>query len=45
MEATHITSNPRSEKLGTLNKDDDDDDEISNKQCSHYEKACDNNSQ
>ena len=23
MEATHITSNPRSEKLGTINEDDD----------------------
>ena len=27
MEATHITSNPRSGKLGMLNKDDDDDDD------------------
>ena len=26
MEATLITSNPRSSKLGTLNEDDDDDD-------------------
>mgnify|MGYP001794191526 CR=1 FL=1 len=25
VEATHITSNPRSGKLGTINEDDDDD--------------------
>ena len=37
---------PQEWDLGTLNKDDDDDDddEISSKQCSHYKKACDNNS-
>ena len=28
MEATHIMSNPRSGKLGTINKDDDDDDYV-----------------
>ena len=27
MEATHITSNPRSGKLGIVNEDDDDDDD------------------
>ena len=27
MEATHITSNPRSGKLGMVNEDDDDDDD------------------
>ena len=26
MEATHITPNPRDEKLGMVNEDDDDDD-------------------
>ena len=31
MEVTHITSNPRSGKLGTTNKDDDDDDGDENK--------------
>ena len=30
MEVTHITSDPRSGKLGMLNKDDDDDDDDDN---------------
>ena len=34
MEATHIMYNPRSGKLGTLNKDDDDDDQA------HMQEGC-----
>ena len=35
MEATHITFNPRSGKLGTINKDDHDDDNDDDKDDSH----------
>ena len=36
VKAIHITGNPRSRKLGILNKDNDDDDKISRKELKSY---------